>query len=281
MKARREPFCRVRYTVSCPRLAPGRQVKAVYLSDLHGKVPRGLAAAVAEEAPDLILLGGDLFEQYLPPGEKDDYHEILDTWLKGGQRRFIHALKRADAFFVGRRRRKASGPEENEPIYRFLAEIAPLAPTCFAPGNHERLVDGAARARLAGMGVRYLENAAVTPVPGVAVGGLAIRYDTGFLDAFAAREETRVLLCHCPDYYDRLPAGREMDLVLAGHAHGGQIRLFGHGVFAPGQGFFPKYDGGRFGNLIVGRGLANTTLLPRLFNPREMVVLTLCGEKHA
>ena len=67
-----------------------------------------------------------------------------------------------------------------------------------------------------------------------------------------------------------------IDLTLSGHAHGGQIRLLGQGLFAPGQGVLPRYTSGVYeGRLIVSRGLANTTFVPRLFNPTEMVYIHL------
>ena len=68
-----------------------------------------------------------------------------------------------------------------------------------------------------------------------------------------------------------------MDLVLSGHAHGGQIRLpFVGGIIAPHQGCFPKYDGGLYEkdetNMIVSRGIGNS-LFPVRFNNRPEVVL--------
>jgi predicted MPP superfamily phosphohydrolase len=72
-----------------------------------------------------------------------------------------------------------------------------------------------------------------------------------------------------------------IDLVLSGHAHGGQIRLFGRGLFSPGQGLLPFYTGGiysgPYGKMIVSRGMANTAPppIPRLFNPREIVIIDL------
>ena len=64
------------------------------------------------------------------------------------------------------------------------------------------------------------------------------------------------------------------DLILSGHAHGGQIRLFGRGLFAPGQGIFPKYTSGIHGSMIISRGLSNTGgMIPRLFNRREIVYI--------
>lgn len=72
------------------------------------------------------------------------------------------------------------------------------------------------------------------------------------------------------------------DLVLSGHAHGGQWRLPGllNGLYAPDQGIFPKYAGGRYTvgqtTLIVSRGLAReTTVIPRIFNRPELVIVDL------
>jgi len=74
------------------------------------------------------------------------------------------------------------------------------------------------------------------------------------------------------------------DLVLSGHAHGGQIRLpFVGGLIAPNQGFFPEYTSGEYkrGNciMIVNRGLGNSIIPQRLFNQPEIIVLTLEKEK--
>ncbi len=53
---------------------------------------------------------------------------------------------------------------------------------------------------------------------------------TGRADAARAlagvgREAARVLLCHNPDYAEQLPAEPRVDLMLAGHTHGGQVVL--------------------------------------------------------
>ena len=71
-------------------------------------------------------------------------------------------------------------------------------------------------------------------------------------------------------------------VVLAGHAHGGQWRLPGllNGLFAPDQGLFPTYAGGRYAlgdtTLLVSRGLAReSTRLPRFYNRPELVMVEL------
>lgn len=64
------------------------------------------------------------------------------------------------------------------------------------------------------------------------------------------------------------------DLITCGHAHGGQVRLFGHGLFAPGQGFWPHYTKGVYGGkMVISAGCSNTAPVPRLFNPTEIVYI--------
>jgi len=95
----------------------------------------------------------------------------------------------------------------------------------------------------------------------------------------------RILLAHRPDLmaaYRALP----YDLVLCGHAHGGQVRLPGliNGLYAPHQGIFPPYAGGKYTDgqqvEIVSRGLRGSELpFPRVFNRPELVIVELTGEK--
>ena len=85
-----------------------------------------------------------------------------------------------------------------------------------------------------------------------------------------------VLLSHRPELFDTY-VDSDMNLVLSGHAHGGQFRLpFVGGLVAPNQGLFPKYDAGLYTegstNMIVSRGIGNS-LLPFRFNNRPQVIL--------
>lgn len=90
-----------------------------------------------------------------------------------------------------------------------------------------------------------------------------------------------VLLAHRPEYIHEY-LKYDYDLILSGHAHGGQWRFppFINGLYAPMQGFFPKYAGGRYdfsetGTVfIVSRGLSyQVPDIPRFFNPPELVVI--------
>ena len=91
-----------------------------------------------------------------------------------------------------------------------------------------------------------------------------------------------ILLSHRPEYFN-VYQNKNIDLVLSGHAHGGQFRLpFGGGVIAPGQGLFPKYDAGAYTEngttMIVSRGIGNSIIPVRINNPPEIVIIELnCG----
>jgi predicted MPP superfamily phosphohydrolase len=101
--------------------------------------------------------------------------------------------------------------------------------------------------------------------------------------AEAGDEIYTILLSHRPELTEQY-RDSGFDLVLAGHAHGGQVRIPGliNGLFAPDQGFFPSYAGGRYtlGEtvMIVSRGLCRNAI-PRVFNPPELVIVDLEPEK--
>ena len=91
-----------------------------------------------------------------------------------------------------------------------------------------------------------------------------------------------ILLMHRPEQY-KLIEQYEVDLVVSGHAHGGQWRLPGiNGLFAPQQGLFPERAGGEYqlgkGIHLVSRGLAHYWFLPRLCNHREINVIAIQSE---
>ena len=89
----------------------------------------------------------------------------------------------------------------------------------------------------------------------------------------------RILIAHTPQYFEEYAAWGA-DVVVSGHVHGGIVRLpvLG-GVLSPNMTLFPKYDGGRFvcgkTTMILSRGLGTHTIPVRVFNPGELVVITL------
>lgn len=93
----------------------------------------------------------------------------------------------------------------------------------------------------------------------------------------------KIVLSHFPENFENVKemnySQYDFDIQLSGHAHGGQFCLpFIGPVFSPGQGLFPKYAKGSFGDrpkLIVSRGLGNAEFPFRLFNHPEINVINI------
>ncbi|MBQ7851151.1 MAG: metallophosphoesterase, partial [Clostridia bacterium] len=112
----------------------------------------------------------------------------------------------------------------------FLSAAPELAPTFYAVGNHER------KHPLLQEYWPHVEASRVTvlddgfvPFRGILLGGLSSRADVRaeipFVAEMARQPEFRLLMCHHPEYYRRHVRPHAIDLTLAGHAHGGQVRL--------------------------------------------------------
>ena len=86
--------------------------------------------------------------------------------------------------------------------------------------------------------------------------------------------------CPRPEYYNEY-VKYDVDLIVTGHAHGGQVRIPGlGGLYAPGQGWFPEYSEGicqknEAKPMIIGRGIGNAVEVPRIFNPPEINTIIL------
>ena len=184
-------------------------------------------------------------------------------------------------------------------VLPFLRACCALAPTFLSLGNHEKAVCGEDLQRIRDTGCVLLDNSWTT-YNGMVLGGLTSHFvldfrrlrekkherypdrgseprvikepETGWLEEFERQAGYRILLCHHPEYYPRYLKRRDIDLVLSGHAHGGQWRIGSQGIFAPSQGLFPRLtDGVHDGRLVISRGLSNRAPVPRLNNPPEIV----------
>lgn len=168
----------------------------------------------------------------------------------------------------------------------FLDLARDIAPVYYTFGNHERNTD---ESMFEINGVHLLNDKA-EKLGDIVIGGLRSGFrgqaenaimetpepNLEFLDKFEALDGVKLLLCHHPEYYPRYLKDRRVDLIFAGHAHGGQWRLFGRGLFAPGQWILPKYTSGIYdGKLIVSPGLANTVVVPRFANPPALLTVDL------
>ena len=190
-------------------------------------------------------------------------------------------FRQADAILVpgdlvNRHRRHYEG------AVRFLREVPKAAPVFYSLGNHEVLFLHAAEWShlVAESDVTLLDDESVL-FEGIRIGGLSSRISAeangAFLDAFEREKEFKLLMCHQPEMWRDYVRGREIDFTVCGHAHGGQIQIRGQGLYAPGQGLFPKlthgvHDGGK---MIISRGMTNGTWAPRINNPCELILLHL------
>ena len=99
------------------------------------------------------------------------------------------------------------------------------------------------------------------------------------LSSFSFDDNYTILLTHHPEWID-IYSKYSVNLIFAGHAHGGQWRIpIVGGVFSPGQGFLPKYTSGVIkkgkAQMIVSRGIGNQVRIPRINNRPELVIATL------
>ena len=260
---------------NAPRLA--------LLADLHGRPYDHVIASVRAHGPELICIAGDILYGSHP---EDDVSPLTTQEL----------------------------------VLPFLQSCAAIAPTFLALGNHEWMLLPSDLERISSTGVTVLDNtwtewngvviagltsAYVTdyrrflatlddqerarvryPKKETSEGLKGLRTaserlpDTAWLRSFAAAspDAFHVVISHHPEYYPLIPAS--VNLVLSGHAHGGQWAYYSIrrrrmcGVFAPGQGFWPRWTRGVYENrLVVSAGLSNTARVPRICNPCEIVFI--------
>lgn len=160
----------------------------------------------------------------------------------------------------------------------FLTACSEIAPTFFSYGNHEIKYPVLSPEEIKQTGVTLLDNS-FTTFGDITIGGQRPYSDTGWLGEFEKQEGFLLLMDHHPEHYpEYLKDGHKgIDLILSGHAHGGQIRIKNRGLFSPGQGILPKYTKGFYDNrLLVSAGLSNTgSPIPRICNEPEVLKLTI------
>ena len=226
--------------------------KIAQISDLHNRNwGEKLLDPLRKEKPDLIVITGDL---------TDSRHEDFDLVLK------------------------------------FLKEALKIAPVYYVTGNHEAWMENypVLAEKMEKTGVQMLDDKAVFLEKGDARVNLIGLADPDFterdssvheaiiekkMESLIKKDEYNLVLCHRPELFSAYEAGGA-DLVLTGHAHGGQIRLpFLGAVYAPNQGFFPRYTAGVYRSggtdMVVSRGLGNSVLSVRFNNTPELVTVIL------
>lgn len=244
------------YSISTNKL--NSSAKFVFISDLHckeyGDKNSELVSKIKEQNPLFIAVGGDMVNKY----SSDD-----------------HVMR------------------------GLLPQLANIAPTYCILGNHELILKDEIDFKndINSTGAKLLDNEMVTIETNgekFLLGGMsdfpyydfnAPDYDTPeryFWEDFKDKSKNgySILLHHQPEYLESIMQDSNVDLVMCGHTHGGAVQIpFAGGVFAPNQGFFPKYDKGEFDlydtKMIISAGLGDAYPVLRLNNCPEISVVEI------
>lgn len=229
------------------------EIKIVLLTDLHscayGKSQSQLIDAINKQDPDIIMMSGDIADDVL----------------------------------------------SDEKVRELLDDIAHKYSCYYVTGNHEfwsKRVDEQ-KEMFRSYGVNVLEGTFDTiSLNGQEITICGVDDPAGGKDIFTSQlnsaakivtdDKYTILLSHRPELLDQY-VEHNFDLVLSGHAHGGQWRipiLLQNGIYSPNEGLFPNYTHGIYEQsdtkMLVSRGLSReSTIIPRFYNPPELVVINL------
>lgn len=232
-------------TIQNNKLADNQQITILQISDVHNRNLEGKFTRLTALEPDLIVLTGDLIDRKTT--------DLTNTT------KLLNQLVTMDRpiYFV------SGNHEQESPIFADLKEIL---------AEHE-VID--------------LDNQHVTiQVDGEQINLVGVANEsTGHANLTDALEDAdlalpTILLSHSLIFPDD-----ELDLILSGHTHGGQVRLpFIGGLVAPDQGFFPEYDKGIYeldsgATLYIDSGLGTSLLPIRFFNEAQVTMMTITNEE--
>lgn len=231
------------------------QLKIVHLSDIHfpkNRIdPDQLIKETQKADPDVIFLTGDLIDR--------------------------------------------SASIEDVPLAELIRSLSQIAPTYSVFGNHEtssRQLDQWNDIMTENGAVLLENNTHIATLSGekIAIMGVKDGNQTSMIPLSEDIKELPILLlAHRPEFFPSYTTDNpdiQPDVTFSGHAHGGQIRLpFIGGLFAPGQGFFPKYTSGVYSSsqnadqkLVVSRGIGNSLFPLRINNKPHFIVITLTNQ---
>lgn len=242
------------------------KIRVVQLSDLHskefGKNNYNLFKKVIEQKPDIIFATGDMV---------DSSAENLDGII-----RFLSDLnKNIPVFYI---------PGNNEVRCDRLEEIINKL-TCEKVRilNNEILSININSNKINILGLVEQKNCENNFFVSKVKDTYSYKKDKEIFNELANKSGLKIVLSHYPENFaavgDKSYCKYNFNIMFSGHAHGGQFILpFVGGMFAPGQGIFPKYYGGLYGNknkLVVSRGLGNSGFPLRIFNRPDIVVVDI------
>ena len=231
--------------------------RIAHISDLHnaemGEDNQTLLEAIKDAAPDMIAITGDLI---------DSRHTDVEIALRFAER----AVKIAPCYYV------TGNHEARTPEYQTLKAGLTELDVVVLENQRVELERSGEQIVLLGVDDPSFRTDYL-------LGDSALVIKSALQEQSVGEDAYTVLLSHRPELFD-VYTGSGVDLVLSGHAHGGQFRLpFVGGLAAPNQGLFPKYDGGLYTedgtNMIVSRGIGNSVIPIRLNNRPEVVIVEL------
>ncbi len=233
------------FAVSFPNL---KGLKIAHLSDLHypnnGVELSEIINILTSYSPHVIILSGDTFDK------SASRQDVID-------------------------------------LQQFFYKLRSIAPTFGVIGNHEIgsvILDDFIALSQSGP-IKLLNNEIVYyDYNGVSVAiiGLkdAFNYNTKNLPTLSSvnSETPKILIAHRPEKFEEYILENNCpNFIFAGHAHGGQVRLFGKGIYAPNQGFFPDYTDGEYKKngctMFVSRGLGDSESNFRFFNSYHIITV--------
>lgn len=252
-----------KYEIECT--SAESDLKIIHLSDLHSKPFKAVLKKSEEQKPDIIVITGDFINDHCKNKDK---------------------------------------------MIAFAEKLVTICPVYYITGNHERRLDcfEALMSELKSAGFTVLLNEISSEIiNGTKINVLGLDENQADFKDYKARKNgtfvyknmsryfnelsqkdgVKIVLSHFPENFEGVKENNysqyDFDIQFSGHAHGGQFILpFVGPIFSPGQGLFPKYARGSFGErpkLIISRGLGNAEFPLRLFNHPEINVITIKQDK--
>ena len=239
-------------------------MKIIHLSDFHSKPFKNVLDNVKSIKPDIIVITGDY---------------INDHCKNKGK------------------------------MLNYAIELRNIAPVYYITGNHERRLDNFEKImkELENSGFNVLlDKIETTIINGSKInilgldenqanfadyksrknGTFVYKDNSNLFNELSKQDGFKIVLSHFPENFIKVEENNyskyDFDIQFSGHAHGGQFILPIIGpIFSPGQGLFPKYARGTFGErpkLIISRGLGNAEFPFRLFNHPEINVINISNK---
>lgn len=266
-------------------ITAGTGLTIALAADLHNRPCGEILRILTERRPDLIAIAGDLVDGRI----NGSYSPLPDSILKTETNAFEflkQAVKIAPTYYALGNHEIALSNADFE-VIRSIGVI--MLDNTFRTIRNELHIGGLTSASVTANRRLRREHPELdwwnlrhelTITEREKYSEIAHMPESAWLDGFEKLDGCKVLICHHPEYWavqEPFLCGRNFLAVLSGHSHGGQIRIGNQGLFAPGQGFLPKYTAGVHqrgsSHLAISRGLANTARIPRIHNRPELVLV--------